>query len=135
MLLDRIARVPGLGHLAWAFTVRTFGLTARKEFPPHRRAKLLAEMKRNDPRACRRIISSYIDYLDRHGSLVSRLCESGARATVVFCENSRVGLTADERARLEACPTVTLVDVADSGHTVMVDQPARTAELVRELLP
>ena len=92
-------------------------------------------MKQSDPRFCRRMVRSYFEYLDRHhGSLVARLCDSGVTATVVFCDRSKVGLTDEERSGLEACPNVTLVDVADSGHIVMTDQPARTADLILELV-
>jgi pimeloyl-ACP methyl ester carboxylesterase len=123
-----------LGQLAWAASLKTIGMAMKGELPPERHDALVAEMKQSDPRFCRRLVRSYFEYLDEHGSLVGRLCDSGARATVVFCDRSKVGLTDEERRDLEACPNVTLVDVADSGHMVMTDQPARTAELVAELV-
>jgi pimeloyl-ACP methyl ester carboxylesterase len=133
-ILDRIGRVPGLGHLAWAVSVKTIGSAMKGELPPDRHDALVAEMKKSDPRFCRRFVRSYFEYLDQHGSLVQRLCDSGVRALVVFCDRSKVGLTDEERSRLEACLNVTLVDVPDSGHMVMTDQPARTAELILELV-
>lgn len=133
-ILDRIGRVPGLGHLAWVAAVRTIGSAMKGELPPDRHDALVAEMKKNDPRFCRRMVRSYFEYLDQHGSLVPRLCESGVRALVVFCDRSKIGLTDEERRGLEACPNVTLVDVSDSGHMVMTDQPAQTAELILELV-
>jgi pimeloyl-ACP methyl ester carboxylesterase len=133
-LLDRIARVPAVGHAAWWVTVKTFGVSARSEFPKHRRRALIAEMKRNDPRDCRAIIRHYFAYLDRHGALVPRLTAAEPAAIVVFADESRVGLTDAERQGLGDCPTVELVDVTESGHCVMIDQPARTAELVLDLL-
>lgn len=51
-------------------------------------------MKNNDPRFCRWIVRRYFEYLDRHGSLVSRLCEAGVRAWVVFGDHDEVGLWA-----------------------------------------
>ena len=133
-ILDRIGRVSGLGHLAWVASLKTIGMAMKGELPPDRHDALVAEMKESDPRFCRRMIRSYFAYLDHHGSLVARLCDSGVRATVVFCDRSKVGLTDKERRDLEACPNVTLVDVADSGHMVMMDQPARTAALILKLV-
>jgi pimeloyl-ACP methyl ester carboxylesterase len=133
-ILDRIGRLPGLGHLAWVASLKTIGIAMKGEFPPDRHEALVGEMKKSEPRFCRRMVRSYFQYLDRHGSLVPRLCESGARALVVFCDRSKVGLTDEERSGLEACPNVTMVAVADSGHMVMSDQPARTAELILELV-
>lgn len=132
-VLDRIGRVPGIGGLAWALVIRTIGSSMKDELPPERLDALVAEMKKNDPGACRSAVRHYFRYLDEHGSLVSRLCDSGARAVVVFCDRSKVGLTDAERAGLEACPTVTMVEVAESGHMVMSNQPARSAELIREI--
>jgi pimeloyl-ACP methyl ester carboxylesterase len=133
-ILDRIGRVPGVGHLAWVASVKTIGMAMKGELPPERHDALVAEMKQSDPRFCRRMVRSYFDYLDHHGSLVARLCDSGVKATVVFCDRSKVGLTDEERSGLEACPNVSLVDVEDSGHMVMTDQPARTAELILKLV-
>jgi pimeloyl-ACP methyl ester carboxylesterase len=64
---------------------------------------------------------------------VDRLCGSGATSIVVFGDRSEVGLADDERRGLDACANATLVDVIDSGHMLMADQPARTAELILEL--
>jgi pimeloyl-ACP methyl ester carboxylesterase len=133
-ILDRVGRLPGLGHLAWVASVKTIGTAMKGELPADRHDALVAEMKKSDPRFCRRMVRSYFEYLNQHGSLVQRLCDSGARALVVFCDRSKVGLTGEERSGLEACPNVTLVDVPDSGHMVMTDQPARTVELILELL-
>ena len=44
---------------------------------------------------------AYYEYLDRHGSLVSRLCESGAKAWVAFGDDDEIGLTDEERHGLE----------------------------------
>jgi pimeloyl-ACP methyl ester carboxylesterase len=133
-ILDRIGRVPGLGHLVWVASLKTIGSAMKGELPADRHDALVAEMKKSDPRFCQRMVRSYFQYLDRHGSLVPRLCDSGARSLVVFCDRSKVGLTDEERRGLDACPNVTMVAVADSGHMVMTDQPTRTAELILELV-
>ena len=133
-ILDRLGRVPGLGQIVWVAAVKTIGSAMKGEFPPERHDSLVAEMKQSNPRFCRRMVRSYFEYLDHHDSLVQRLCESRARASVVFCDRSKVGLTDEERTGLEACPTIKLIDVADSGHMVMTDQPGRTAEIIRELV-
>jgi len=74
--------------------------------------------------------AGYLEYLDRHGSLAPRLCDSGVRAWVVFGERDDVGLTDDERALLEACPSVTMAVVADAGHLTLNEQPTRVAEII-----
>ncbi|MEU0032773.1 alpha/beta hydrolase [Streptomyces sp. NPDC006333] len=127
---DRLGRLPGIGALTWWALVRLVPRVMAGSLPPGRRAALVAEFGKNDPAFCRREIRHYFAYLDRHGSLVARLRASGAPAWVVRGDRDEIGLTAEERAGLEAGPNVTMVTVPDAGHLVMVDQPAPVAELV-----
>ena len=129
-VLDRIGRVPGVGQLAWALAMKAMPRSMKDSVPPGRRDALIAVMASNSPGFCRRLVREYFEYIDRHGSVVARLCESGVQACVVFGEHDEVGLTDDERRGLEACPSVTLETVADAGHMMLTQQPERTAELI-----
>jgi pimeloyl-ACP methyl ester carboxylesterase len=126
--LDRIGRV--LGHLPFAVMLKMIGPAMKGSLPPERRDALVSELKKNDPRSVRRSTHLYLEYLDRHGSLVARLCVSGVRAWVVFGEHDDVGLADDERRGLEACPNLTLVEIPDTGHFALNEKPARVAELI-----
>src|SRR6266511_1226327 len=93
--LDRLSRV--LGHLPYAVMLKMIGPAMRSSLPPERRDALITEPKKNDPRDVSRSTRLYLEYLDRHGSLVPRLCDSGAKAWVVFGERGDVGLSDEER--------------------------------------
>jgi pimeloyl-ACP methyl ester carboxylesterase len=124
-VMDRLGRVPGAGRLAWWAMLKAMPRAMKKELPAGRADALVAEMQRNDPRFCRASVRHYFEYLDRHGSLVSRLCGSGARAWVAFGDGkAEVGLTQEERRGLERCPTVELVTIRGSGHLSLNDIPA-----------
>jgi pimeloyl-ACP methyl ester carboxylesterase len=70
-------------------------------------------------------------YLDRHGPLVSRLCDSGVRAWAAFGDGKgEVGLTDEERRGLERCPNVELVTIRGSGHLALNDNPGIVAGLI-----
>lgn len=131
-VMDRLGRVPGVGSLAWAVTMKALPRAMKRELPPARAEVLAADMGRNDPRFCRRIVRRYYEYLDRHGSLVARLCDSGAPAWVVRGDRDEIGLTEHELQGLRACPQVTMVAVPDAGHAALVEQPARIAEVIVE---
>ena len=105
-----------------------------KRFPAQRRDALVAGMANNDPRFCRKGVRTYFEYLDAHGSLVPRLCQSGVTSYVVFGDNDEIGLTDEERSGLEACADVTLITVTDATHGLIIEQPARIAELILELV-
>lgn len=100
--------------------------------PEQRRAALVADLEKNSAAFCRRAMAEYFAYLDRHGELVPRLCGSGARALVVRGDRDEVGLTDAEHAALDACPSITLAVVPDSGHLVMLEQPEAVARLVAD---
>ncbi len=87
-------------------------------------------MKKNDPRFLRAQTSSYLAYLDRHGSLAKRFCDASAWAWVVFGEKDDIGLAAAERELLTAAPNVTLVEIADTGHFALNQKPDEIAAIV-----
>ena len=126
--LDRMSSV--LGHLPYAAMLKVVGPAMKGSLPPARQDALIAELKKNDPRFLRRQTRRYLEYLDRHGSLVSRLCDSGVKAWVVFGERDDIGLTHDERRALEECPHVNLITIADAGHFTLNEKPDQIAELI-----
>jgi len=130
--MDQLGRVPGVGPLAWTALMKVMPRAMKSQFPPARREALSAGMSGNDPRFCRRIVRHYYAYLDRQGSLVARLCDSGVRAWVVRGDRDEIGLTEKESQGLRACPLVTMVAVPDAGHVALVEQPARIAEVIVE---
>ena len=130
--LDRMSTV--LGHLPYSAMLKVIGPAMKGSLPPERQDALIAELKNNDPRFLRRQTHRYLEYLDRHGSLVSRLCDSGVRAWVVFGERDDIGLTDDERRSLEECPHVTLITISDAGHFTLNEKPDQIAELIVGML-
>ncbi len=130
--LVKVGKVPGLGALTWSLAIKMAPSGLAKRIPEQHRDALVAGVKRNDAASCRASLGSYMAYLQRHGSLVDRLCGSGVKAWVVFGDHEEVGLTDEERQGLEACPSITLVPPLEATHLVMLDQPAQCAAIVRE---
>jgi pimeloyl-ACP methyl ester carboxylesterase len=88
-------------------------------------------MQGNDPRSCQALVRHDFEHLDRHGPLVSRLCDSGVRAWAAFGDGKgKVGHTDDERRELERCPNVELVTIRGSGHLALNDNPGIVAGLI-----
>jgi len=129
-VLDRLSRV--LGHLPYSFMLKIVGPAMKSSLPAARRDELIGELKNNDPRFLRRQTHLYLEYLDRHGSLVQRFCDSGLRAWVVFGASDEIGIAVEERALLEATPHVTLVEIPDAGHFTLNQKPSAIAALVLE---
>ncbi|MFJ4893483.1 alpha/beta fold hydrolase [Streptomyces sp. NPDC088788] len=129
-IADTLGRVPGVGALTWSGLLRLTPRAMAGHLPEERREALTAEFARNDPAFCRKAVRHYFAYLDRYGSLVDRLRDSGVPAWVVRGDHDDVDLAPAERAALEAGPAVSLVDVPDAGHLVMIDRPEVVAELV-----
>lgn len=129
-VMNTLGRVPGLGRVGWTAMLKLLPRAMKRELPAHRAEALAADMAANDPVTCRRIVRRYYEYLDRRPSLVPRLCEAAVPAWVVRGDHDEIGLTAGERRGLEACPHVRMVTVPDAGHAVLVEQPARVADVV-----
>jgi pimeloyl-ACP methyl ester carboxylesterase len=130
--LDVLSRV--LGHLPYSLMLRLIGPAMKSSLPPARRDALIAELRNNDPRFLRRQTRGYLAYLDRHGSLVSRLGDAGVSTRIVFGERDDIGITDDERKALAEYPHVTIVEIANAGHFTLNEQPGQIAELVLDAL-
>lgn len=133
-ILDRIGRVPGLGRLAWRAALKAMPGSLAATIPPARREPLQAMLASNDPALCRRLVRAYFAYAGRRPDLAADVCASGVPTIVAFGDHEETGLTADERATLEAGEHVQLVTVTDATHMHIVERPTRTAELLLELL-
>ena len=131
--IDQLGRV--LGHLPFAALMKMIG-PAMKQVPvsPERRDALVAEMRKNHPATFQRSIHSYLRYLDRHGSVAGRLCESGVPAWIVHGERGDGGITDDERRTLGACPQIDVVTIPGASYFTPVEAPALVAKLVNEAL-
>jgi len=133
-MIAAVSRIPVLGRVPWMIFPRLLDSAMKGRLPEDRHEELVAEMRRNDMAVFRLLVHEYFAYLDRHGSLVGRLCASGVDTWVVRGDRDEIGLSDEERRALEACPTVTMVQVPDAGHMVMTDQPARTTDLILEII-
>ena len=131
-VLDRLGRV--LGDLPFAAMFKVIGPAMKGSLPEERHDALVAELKKNDPGFVRRHTRCLLEYLDRHGNLVSRLCDAGVTACVVFGERDDTGLTDEERRELEECSRTTLITIPGAGHFTMNQEPGRIAELIAEMV-
>ncbi|MBK3646137.1 alpha/beta fold hydrolase [Streptomyces sp. NPDC085900] len=131
-VMDALGRVPALGTVAWSGMLKIVPSAMKRELPKARADVLAAAMRGNDPATCRRIVHGYYEYLGRHPSLVDRLCGAAVPAWVVRGDHDEIGLTDTERKGLEACPHVRMVTVPDAGHMLLVQQPARVADVIAE---
>jgi pimeloyl-ACP methyl ester carboxylesterase len=132
-VLDRLGRV--LGNLPYAAMFKIIGPAMKGSLPPDRYEALAADLKNNDPGFVRQQTHHHLDYLDRHGDLVPRLCDAKVSACVVFGEHDDVGLTDPERRGLEECPNTRLVTISGAGHFTLVQEPEQIAELLLGMVP
>jgi pimeloyl-ACP methyl ester carboxylesterase len=131
-VLDRLSTV--FGHLPYAVLLKVIGSMITGGLPAHRQATLAAELRKNDPRLVRRHVRRYLNYLDQHGSVARRLCESGVRAWVVYGEHDEVGITGAERAILDDCASTTVQTIAGTGHLIPNTRPDIVADLITQAL-
>lgn len=130
-VLDKLGRIPLLGRFIWANAPKGAASDVLKHGPENRRDVLAKDMKNNDGAYCKRSVREYFKYLDRYGNVADRLCKSGVKSWVVFGDNDEVKLQDDERAVLEACPTVKLSTV-EGTHMFLIESPAQTAAVILE---
>ena len=130
--LDVLSRI--LGHLPYSLMLRLIGPAMKSSLPPARREALIADLRNNDPRFLRRQVRGYLAYLDRHGSLASRLGAADVPTWIVFGERDDIGITDDERNALAEYPHVRIIEIANARHFTLNEQPGQIAELLLDAL-
>ena len=109
-VVDRFARV--FGDLPFALMRRLMRFAVKgSPLPPERGRVLVGELQKNDPRFMRRGMRAYFQYLDRHGSVATRLAEAAVPAWVVHGESGDGGMTGDERRTLQAYAWIRIVTI------------------------
>lgn len=139
---DEPAFFRGIDHLGSVFgslpstaMLRLMGLfTKHTRVSAERRAELVADFRKNDPKVMRQLFRAYLQYLGRHAAPATRLCDAGVPAWVVHAEKGDGGLTDEERRTLEACPRVTLVTIPGTSYLIPNEEPERIAGVVVEAL-
>jgi pimeloyl-ACP methyl ester carboxylesterase len=131
--LDRLSLV--FGHLPYSGMLRMVGMAVKgSDLPPERLDALVDVLSDNDPKEKRQAIHAYLDHLDRHGEVASRLADAEVPTWVVHGEKGDGGVTDDERDTLAAHPQITLVTIPGTVFFMPNEQPALVAGLVREAL-
>ena len=130
---DRFGAV--LGSLPCAAMLKMIGMATRQaRVSADRRAELLADFRKNDPRVMRQGIHAYLKYLDRYDAPAVRLCDAGVPIWVVHAEKGDGGLTDHERRTLQACPHTSIITIPGTSYFIPNEEPDRVAALVVEAL-
>ncbi|HKN45317.1 MAG TPA: hypothetical protein VJW23_15505 [Propionibacteriaceae bacterium] len=120
-----------VGVWPMAILLRLMPLMARsaKTTEVHKQ-ELLEDIKMNTARDAVRVSSEYLDYIAADRDPAAELSASGHPAWVVHAEKGDGGLTDDERATLEAAPTVTLVTIPGAVFLLPDEAPQQIAEVI-----
>ena len=111
-----------VGVWPMAILLRLMPLMVRSAKTTEAHKKELAEdVRMNRARDAVRICSDYLDYIAADRDPAAELAASGNPTWVVHAEKGDGGLTDDERATLEAAPSVTVVTIPGS-HFLLPDE-------------
>jgi pimeloyl-ACP methyl ester carboxylesterase len=131
--LDRLSRV--LAHLPYVAMLKLIpGEVKARPLSRDRRDVLVVELQKNDPRFMRKAFRSYLQYLDRYGSVASRLCEAMVPAWVVHGESGDGGITREDRRTFQGCPRIRVITIPGPSFLTASEEPALVADLVVEAL-
>ncbi len=110
-------------------------MVSRAPLPPERLAELRADFARNRPRDMRAALQEYLRWLRSDEDRAQRFCDAASDAWVVHAEKGGDGgLTAHERAVLDACPRVRVVTVPGSVFFLPNEVPDQVASVVVQAL-
>ena len=124
-----------VGSWPMAVLLRLMPLMARfAKAPESHKKELIADFKENKAGDSVRACGPYLDYIAEDRDFAALLAMSGSPVWVVHAEKGDGGLTADERATLEAAPNVTLVTIPGSVFLLPDEAPHETAAAIADAL-
>lgn len=131
--LDKLGRL--LGSLPFAALLKMIGMAMKQvKVPQERQNALVAEMRKNRPAVFQRSIHAYLRYLDKHGSVAQRLCDSGVPAWVVHGERGDGGISDDERRIFDGCPQISIITIPGTSFYPPIEESALVAKLITAAL-
>jgi hypothetical protein len=125
----RAAEKVGVWPMAILLRLMPLMVRSTKTTEVHRQ-ELLQDIKMNTARDAVRVSSEYLDYIAADRDPAAELAASGHPAWVVHAEKGDGGLTDDERATLEAAPSVTLVTIPGAVFLLPDEVPQQIAEVI-----
>lgn len=125
-----------VGRWPMAILFRLMPLMARSAKTSERHKKdLIEDFKQNRAGDAVRVCGEYLDYIAADRNFAAELAASGSPVWVVHAEEKGDGgLTAAERATLEAAPNVTLVTIPGAVFLIPDEAPQRTAAVIADAL-
>lgn len=120
-----------VGSWPMAALLRLMPLMARaaKTSEQHKK-ELVEDLRQNRARDALGACVEYLDYIDADRDFAAELALSGSPVWMVHAEKGDGGLTAAERATLEAAPNVTLVTIPGSVFLLPDEAPQETAAAI-----
>jgi pimeloyl-ACP methyl ester carboxylesterase len=105
----------------------------RTALPDDRKRELQDDFRANVPRDSMPALREYVRWLHRQERPAERLCRAGVPTWIVHvAEKGDGGLTDDERATLEACPTTHVVTIPGSAFFLPNETSTQVAEVIAE---
>jgi len=124
-----------VGRWPMAGLLRLMPLMVRsaKTPDPHKK-ELVEDFKQNRAGDSVRVCGEYLDYIAADRDFAAELAGSGNPVWMVHAEKGDGGLTAAERATLEAAPHVTLVTIPGAVFLLPDEAPEQTAAVIASAL-
>lgn len=124
-----------VGRWPMAALFRLMPLMARIAKTPELHEKeLIEDFKQNRTSDALRACVEYLDYIAEDRDFAADLAASGHPVRIVHAEKGDGGLTAAERATLQAAPSVTLVTIPGSVFLLPDEAPHETAAAIARAL-
>ena len=125
-----------VGRWPMAALFRLMPLMARTaKTPKLHKKELIEDFKQNRTSDALRACVEYLDYIAADRDFAADLAASGHPVRIVHAEKGDGGLTAAERATLQAAPNVTLVTIPGSVFLLPDEAPQETAAAIASALP
>ncbi len=134
---DRISRVPIIGQVGTLISYQMMYSSFEPFFIDEKKYKindLVAEAQKTPKHVAQRLIQAFFNHIDSHGDLAKRLTRTDQPVMYVRGAGDLVKLLPKHRQELAIDPLITIKEIENSKHFVMIDHPRKINRLITKIL-
>jgi pimeloyl-ACP methyl ester carboxylesterase len=136
-LLNWASRAPVANTVAWSVTYSSFN-TILSDGLVHKNSDtvsdLAADARRTSIDQNRQLLIGFFDYIDSNHNLADVIRLSASKVWFAYAQGDVIEVRPDDIQSMQLNRNVDVVEIPDSGHMSMVDNPAAIGSLIQRIV-
>jgi pimeloyl-ACP methyl ester carboxylesterase len=136
-LLDSMTRVPGVGYVSMQITYQMLDTIFEPYLAQENQDKinlLVEEAQKTHQDITRKQLNAFFDHIETYENLTDRLLTANNQIFYVVGTEDNIEFSDADRKKLSENKNITIKDIENGKHFLMIDHPQKINDLIAEFL-